>query len=153
MKNLLKLVVAASFLLSSLSAFALDSKQAQRVAFEAMLAELKTHYGMIKFKEEHFGITYDQVEQKYLRLIDTATTLEEDAGLQPKVARDILAPEEFRQMMIGFAAEFKDGHTNILRQTKNAWTLGIRTAAIDGHLYVVGFNKTFFNPNSTYPPL
>ena len=153
MKIILGLVVALSLMFSSVSAFALETKQEQRTAFEAMLAELKTHYGMIKFKEQQLGITYDQVEQKYLRLIDTATTLEEDAGLQPKVERAILPIEEFRQMMIGLAAEFKDGHTNILRQSKNAWTLGIRTAAIDGHLFVVGFNKTYFNANSTFPQL
>jgi hypothetical protein len=153
MKHVFTLLGVLGVLFFSANAQAIESKKDQRTAFEAVLAELKVHYGMIKYKEKTFGVSYDEIEHKYLRLIDNAMTLEEDAGLRPKTERQLLSPEEFRQLMIGVAAEFRDGHTNILRQTKNAWTLGIRTAAIGGRLYVVGFNKDFYDPNSTFPAL
>ncbi len=133
------------------SAYALETKEDQKIAFQAAMAEMKTHYGMAKFKEENFGIKYSDLEAKYLRLIDTATTLEEDAGFRAKEQRTILPPEEFRQLMVGFAAEFKDGHTNIVRQSQKAWTVGIRTAAIGERLFVVGYNPQVVNPADVSP--
>ena len=133
--------------------FIRETHKDQIAALRAIVLEVKTHYGMAKFKEEQFGITLPALEEKYTRLIMSAQLLEEAAGLVPKVKRDVLSHTEFQQLMIGFAAEFKDGHFNILRESREAWSLGIRTAAIGGRLYIVGFNGNLFDPATVYPRL
>jgi hypothetical protein len=151
MRKLGGLWLFVAFFCFALTASALETKEEQKVALDAILAELKTHYGMIKFKAETFGVNYDALRKKYARLIDSATTLEEYAGLVKPVPRPILSEEDFRQLMIGLGAEFRDGHTNILRQTDKAWTLGLRVAAIDGRLYVTGFRDDLFKPSDAFP--
>lgn len=128
---------------------ALETKQDQIFALQAVMAELKTHYGMIKFKQEMFGTKYDDLTAKYTSLIENAQTLEEFYGFKEKENRSILPPEEFRQILIGLAAEFRDGHTNITRQSVDVWTVGIQTAGIGGKLYVTGFDSDLYIPNSS----
>lgn len=129
--------------------FALDSKYEQKAAMDTLLLELNVHYGMAEFKKEQFGVTLEKLRAKYAWLIENATTLEEHKGLEPQPAakRKILSQLEFQQLMMGLIAELRDGHVNALRQTRNAATLGIRTVAIDGRLYVAGFHEPFFLPN------
>jgi C-terminal processing protease CtpA/Prc len=137
---------------SSLAAW-VDSKEGQHQELNAVLMELETHYGMIKFKERLYGITYDGLRAKYADLIDRALLPEEAAGLRQPPARQVLSPDEFRQLIVAVAAEFRDGHLNILRQTSAMWTLGIRTAAIDGRLFVTGFMPEFFVQGQSPTPL
>ncbi|OFZ10940.1 MAG: hypothetical protein A2Z20_13005 [Bdellovibrionales bacterium RBG_16_40_8] len=129
--------------------YGVTTKKAQLTAFANILGELKNHYGMIKYKYETFGTTYKNLESKYTRLIRTATSLEEDSGLRPKVARRVLSSDEFQQLMIGFSDEFRDGHTNILRNTSHYYTLGIKAAALQGHLYITGLMPNIITPGTT----
>jgi C-terminal processing protease CtpA/Prc len=122
----------------------LTTKAQQIIALDVAITELSTHYGMRKFKDEHFGKTLDSMRAKYSRLIENAETLEESAGLSPKIRREVLPPEEAIQLLIGLAAEFKDGHFNIARAGYPANSLGIFTAGIDGHLYVTGTQPDLF---------
>lgn len=144
------LLTSFLFILSCLTAFAgIETKEGQLAELEQILLEVDTHYGMAKFKEAQFGVTVESVRQKYGRLIREARTLEEDRNLRAPVARDVLPPDEFRQMMIAVAAEFRDGHFNILRNSSNRWTVGIKSAEIDGRLYVTGFENDYFVPGAT----
>ncbi len=133
-------VLLVSLFITVHSAFALETKARQLAAMEAVLAELEVHYGMAEFKRQMFGVTIDGLRTKYSRLITEAKTLEEDAGLEPSVKREILPPSEFRQLMIGMIAELRDGHVSLYRLSHDGWTLGLVTAMIDGHLYVTGKN-------------
>lgn len=146
-------LIRALLLLAGLFVFtnahALKTKADQQAAMSAFIIEMKTHYGMAKFKKKHFGIDLDQLQAKYSRLIDEAKTIEEDLGWDPEVKRDILPPEEFRQLMIGMVAELKDGHTNASRQGSEAATLGIATAPVGEKLIVTAVRKDFLLPNSS----
>jgi C-terminal processing protease CtpA/Prc len=154
MKYILRVTVVTVHLFFVTLAWAgLETKRDQLVALDAIIAELKDHYGMAHFKEEMFGVTIDKVAQKYRRLIRDAKTLEEDAGLQRPQTRELLSPDQFRQLMIGLAAEFKDGHTNIMRQSSSASTIGIRTFVVDEKLYVGSLDPDLYVPNSTLQPL
>lgn len=132
-------------------AHAVDTKAEQLVALDAVLAELKTHYGMIRFKETHFGLSYDTLRAKYAELVNEATTLEEKLGWTPRVARDVLPADEFRQLLVALGAEFRDGHLNVSRQTRRRWTTGIRATAIDGRLYIVGFEPDYYVKGRAHP--
>jgi hypothetical protein len=109
----MKAVFACALLCAAMPALALDTKAEQLVALDAVLAELKTHYGMIRFKEEHFGLRYDALRAKYAALVDEAMTLEEKLGFVPRVTRDVLPPDEFRQLLVALGAEFRDGHLTL----------------------------------------
>lgn len=144
----------AAIVVLSLPALALPvTKKDQAVALQAALAELKTHYGLIKYKEQVLGISYDQLEQKYLGLIENAMTLEELHELQPRQKRDVLPPEEFRQLLVGLAAEFQDGHLNIRRNTAKGSTLGLEVAAFGNRLIITGYNPDFYVPSAVDVPL
>lgn len=114
-------------------------------ALGVVFMELETHYGMTKYKEEQFGISLDKVKEKYEKLIREARSLSEDLGLTAPVKREQLSTEEFEQLLIGLASEFRDGHLNILRLfSTNYWTTGIYASAIDYHLYVTGLDPELF---------
>lgn len=107
--------------------------------------ELETHYGMTKYKEEQFGIRLNEMKEKYERLVREARSLPEDLGLTPRLKREQLSTEEFEQLLIGLASEFRDGHLNILRLfSSNYWTTGIYASAIDYRLYVTGLDPELF---------
>jgi C-terminal processing protease CtpA/Prc len=112
---------------------------------EAALVELETHYGMPpSHKEKEFGITLERLRRKYTRLIKNATTLEEDFGWEVAQKRDVLSFDQFQQLMIGMIGDLKDGHANMYRQSQDYYTLGLFAAAIEGRLFVTGFNKDLF---------
>src|SRR5690242_10037444 len=79
----------------------LDTKEKQVRALNAIIDELGTHYGMLRYKEEQFGVNLQEVNRRYAYLIENAMTLEEFYELDPKVQREILSPDQFRQLMIG----------------------------------------------------
>ncbi len=147
------ILIRAALLLLGLflftNAHALKTKVDQQVALNAFIAELKTHYGMIKFKERMFGTQLEQLRIKYSRLIDEAKTLEEDLGWDPAAARDILPEEEFRQLMIGMVAELRDGHANTSRQAHEAATLGMIAVPVGEKLIVTMIRKELLLPNSS----
>lgn len=129
-----------------------NTKERQHAALEAVLMELETHYGMSKFKEELLGVSIDEIRHKYHSLIDEAQTIPEALGLEEPQSREILDREEFEQLLITLAAEFWDGHFNILRSaTSNYWTVGIFAAEIEGRLYVTGFDDEFFRKEAANP--
>lgn len=128
--------------------YKLDSKAKQKFAVEAVLQELETHYGMIKYKEKVFGVSYDSLRKKYNALIDRATTIEESHGLVKKQKREILSVEDSEQMLIALVNEFNDGHLNLYRPQRNTATLGIKTAYTDNKLLVTGFSKDFYNSDN-----
>lgn len=140
------------FFLALESVCALSIKDRQLLGLEAVLAEIDTHYGMDEFKAREFGVKLEDVRAKYRRLIQEGRTLIEDLGLVPAQTREALSQEEFEQLLIGLAAEFRDGHFNILRgQTKDHFTVGIYAAQIDGRLYVSGFEEKFFVKEAAIP--
>jgi hypothetical protein len=118
----------------------LSTKAQQIVALEVFLAELDSQYGQPDAKEKDFGLNIEGLRQKYTKLINEAKTLEEFAGYWPLKEREILPPEEFRQLMIGMLAEYRDGHANTNRLSHNAWGVGIIPTMIEGRLYVAGVN-------------
>lgn len=130
---------------SSVFAAVLNTKAQQYAALDAVISELEVHYGMERFKRDEFAITLPGLRKKYRRLIRTATTLEEEAGLAEKKERKILSPRQLQLLLVGLAAELRDGHTNISTKSMNIATLGIHAAAIDGKLYVTGFSENFYN--------
>ncbi|MCB0421804.1 MAG: hypothetical protein KDD61_12465 [Bdellovibrionales bacterium] len=138
-------VISLVFLHHNIFAAALNTKSQQYAALEAVLAELEVHYGMERFKEREFAITINGLRKKYRRLIRTATTLEEDAGFEAKKERKILSPRQMQLLLVGLAAELRDGHTNISTKSVNIATLGIHSAAIDGKLYVTGFSENLYS--------
>jgi hypothetical protein len=48
-------------------ALALDRKAAQLVVLDAVVAELKTHDGIVRFKKESFGLRYDALHTTHRR--------------------------------------------------------------------------------------
>ncbi|MBP7844017.1 MAG: hypothetical protein KA116_04320 [Proteobacteria bacterium] len=128
-----------------LCSFSADSaiyhnKQEQIDALKAVISELRVHYGKIKFKERHFGVTLERLEEKYTKLIQSAQTLEEFYKIDPTVEREQLSSEQFEQLLIGLSADLNDGHANILRGSTELFTLGIKTAYSDGKLMVTGWD-------------
>ncbi len=87
-----------------LCSFSADSaiyhnKQEQIDALKAVISELRVHYGKIKFKERHFGVTLERLEEKYTKLIQSAQTLEEFYKIDPTVEREQLSSEQFEQLL------------------------------------------------------
>lgn len=146
-------IVRAIFLIACLCVFntthALETKKDQQAALAAVIAELKTHYGMIKYKHKWFGTDLDQLQRKYGRLIDEAKTLEEDLGWDAPKVRETLPPEEFRQLLIGLVAELRDGHVNISRQDNEAATLGLVAVSVGEKLIVTMIRKDLILPYSS----
>lgn len=141
MIRLQTLLLAILFAFSA-HAFALKTKKEQLQAMETILAEFRTQYGMIDFKQKTFGVTYDKLREKYGRLIRNAETLEEYSGFEQKPAdRKILSPNEFRQLMVGLAAEFRDGHISLFRIGTDLATLGLIGAPIGERLFVTAVRK------------
>jgi C-terminal processing protease CtpA/Prc len=132
----LRAVALSIVLFFASSAFALKTKPEQIIAMEAILAELDTQYGMAKFKRETFGVDTVTLRQKYTALIQSARTLEEEAGLEKVKAREILTADQFRQLMIGMVAELRDGHVNVNRLSDEGATLGLVAASIGEKLIV-----------------
>ncbi len=135
------LLVVALILVTPWSSMALTTKKDQKVALTALIAELKTHYGMAKYKEKMFGVTLEQLEAKYESLIENAQTLEESLGFDEPVKRDILPHEELRQLLIGMIAELRDGHANANRQTNEVATLGLVAVNVGEKLIVTNVRK------------
>ncbi len=131
------------------NAYALKTKDDQLIALDAIIAELKTHYGMIKFKNKMFGTDLDELAAKYEELIDQGKTLEEDLGWDPPSDRKVLPPEEFRQLMVGMIAELRDGHVNISRQTNESATLGVIAVSVGEKLIVTMIRKDLIVPYSS----
>lgn len=129
----------------SFSALTQVTKADQLAALETYLQEQKVSNGGINVKKEYFDLTIDGLRKKYSKLIKDAMTLEEFEGYHEKIKRSVLPEEEFEQLMIGLTAEFQDGHHNTMRQSGGHWDLGLKTAAIQGKLYITGFNK-FYTP-------
>ena len=128
----------------------IQTKQGQLTELNQILLELETHYGMWAFKEETLGITPELLREKYTRLIENAQTLEEAAaGSAPQ--REVLPVEEFEQLMIALINELRDGHANITRAVADKLTIGVQAAAIDGRLFVTGFQKKFYVESTTHP--
>lgn len=149
--NMTKLrpLLLAVLLMFSASALALKTKQEQIIALETVLAELRVHYGKLKYKNKVHGITLEGLREKYTRLIQEARTLEEDLGFDPPQEREILPPNELRQLLIGMIAELHDGHVNINRQGKELATVGLLGASIGEHLYVTAVRKDLMIPDSS----
>ena len=126
------------FVLASLSASwaGIETRSGQLAELNSDLLELENHYGMIKFKEEMFGTNYEEIRARYTDLIQS----------------NEYTPDQFRQLMVALGAEFRDGHLNILRQSSDYWSFGMRVAEIDGRLYVVGLIPSLFVP-ATNPEL
>lgn len=138
------LTVALVFSVGS-SRLLADTIDDQVRALDAAILETQTHYGMLEFKENLFGVTIEKLREKYTRLIRTATTLEEDLKLVPKVEREELTTEQFEQLLIQYAAEWRDGHFNIRRDTSaNFWSVGIYAIPIEGRLTVTGFDDKIY---------
>jgi C-terminal processing protease CtpA/Prc len=113
------------------------------------LAEVRTHYGMAEYKEETFNVTFDALEKKYSDLVNKGLNLEGESALD---AQGNWKLEEIQQLIIGLSAEFRDGHTNFKRNTSDGWTLGLKTADIEGRLVIVGVDPNFFvEKNLTQP--
>lgn len=142
--SLLLQVLFFALLVVPSAVMAIETKQAQLNALEAILLEVETHYGMSKFKEEQFGVSVKSLRKKYRRLVREAKTLEEDLGWDEPVNRKVLPPDEFRQLLIGMAAEFRDGHTNLSRLAKTAAHTGLVTAAIDERLFVTAVSDDLY---------
>jgi hypothetical protein len=124
----------------------------QLEGLSSVLQEIQTHYGMPEFKEKLFGVNLVEIREKYTRLIKTATTLQEDLGLIPRKERTALSREEYEQVLMGLAAEFRDGHFNILRDySADAWTLGIYAVRIEGELVITGFDEKYFIKGAALP--
>lgn len=134
--GIFRAIALCALLLPVANAWSLTTKPKQLVAMEAILAELETHYGLTTYKADTYAVTLDGLREKYTRLINEAKTLEEDDGMDPPQQRAVLPPDEFRQLMIGLAAELRDGHTNIMRQDNDVSALGLNAAPIGDHLYV-----------------
>jgi hypothetical protein len=143
-KFLMILVLAVSF-----SANALKTKQEQIVAMEAILAELNTHYGMAKYKAKTFGVTTATLREKYTRLIEDATTLEEEHNFDLPVPHNILEPEDFRQLMIGMITELRDGHVNLNRQDSEAASLGLNASPLGEKLIVTAIREPYMAKDSS----
>lgn len=149
MSTILKSVaVVLGFLFMVVPAWGLDTKAKQLAAMESILSEIESHYGLIEQKERDFGVTIPGLRAKYSRLIKEAKTLEEHYGYVPAAAREILPPNEFRQLMIGMNSEWRDGHTNLNRLSNDSWTVGLNTAMIDGRLYITAINPDLFQRNT-----
>ncbi len=158
MSRLLKNIITPLVLIFSMGlvitpgALALDSKQKQLDVFRGTLVHLQQNYGMQDYKERHLGLNFEEITKLFSKMINEATTLEEVFGIAEKKDREILSLEEFEQLMIGLAAMYKDGHTNILRNSRNYYTLGLEASAIGERLYVTGFDAELFLPEaSTHP--
>ncbi len=54
-------------MVASSVSWGLSTKQKQIVALEAILAELDTHYGMVKYKEKMYNVTPQSLREKYTR--------------------------------------------------------------------------------------
>jgi C-terminal processing protease CtpA/Prc len=149
MSTILKSVaVVLGFLFMVVPAWGLDTKAKQLAAMESILSEIESHYGLIEQKERDFGVTIPGLRAKYSRLINEAKTLEEHYGYTPVAAREILPPNEFRQLMIGMNSEWRDGHTNLNRLSLDSWTVGLNTGMIDGKLYITAINPDLFQRNT-----
>lgn len=62
-----KAVYACARRCGAMPALALDRKAAQLVALDAVVAELKTHDGIVRFKKESFGLRYDALHTTHRR--------------------------------------------------------------------------------------
>jgi len=131
----------------------LSTKALQKLAVDIALIKLETDYGLIEFKEREYGITIEELRKKYHRLIEEAMTLEEDAGLDIPVDREILPRSEAEQLLIGLAAELHDGHTNIMRNTADGYTFGVYAEKIQDKLIVTGFHPDFFSKGNSSEPV
>ncbi len=130
------------------------SKADQLAGFEAIVQEIKTHYGLLPFKEALTGITFEQHCAHVRHLIETATSLDEFQGFVERTPKEQLSAEDYEQILIYLAALFEDGHFNILRnQTFNAWTLGIYASFINDEFVITGFNDKYFQRDATASPL
>ncbi len=148
--NFFLVLMCAIYFSANLGAGVVDD---QLRGLDQALQEDEVHYGMAWFKEWHFGVTVEGFREKYSRLIRTATTLEEDMGLVPRVERNVLSDEQYHQLLIQLAAERRDGHFNTLRSYSNdSWTVGIYAVAVDGVLRVQGFKDFFPKGNSVLEP-
>lgn len=143
------LLVVVTMASMPIRSWALNSKKDQKVAMMALIAELKTHYGMAKYKEQMFGVRLDDLENKYEQLIEAGRTLEEINGMDPVVQRDLLSPEEFRQLMIGLVSELRDGHVNANRQTTEMATLGMAAVNVGEKLIVTAVRKDLMIGNAS----
>src|SRR5689334_17477418 len=85
-----RLLLMVVLLIPGLLHAAATTKREQNFALQTILMELDTHYGMIDFKKEDLGITLEDLERKYSRLINEAKTLEEDLGQVPVTPREVL---------------------------------------------------------------
>lgn len=146
MKFQISSLLLVLFFLLSLQSFAQTTKTDQKRALDAYISEQKNTNGGELIKKEFFSKTIEQRRAKYIKLIDEAMTLEEYYGYWPKTKRKVLPVEEFEQLMIGLTAEFNDGHHNTMRISSSHWDLGLKTAVIQGKLYVTGINEKTYTP-------
>jgi C-terminal processing protease CtpA/Prc len=146
-------ILSAAMIFCVASSIFADVIEDQLAGLDAAILETKTHYGMEERKEEFFGVSIPKLREKYRRLIQTATTLEEDLGLAAKQSRTELSDEQYEQLLIAYAAEFRDGHFNVIRNsTLNHWTVGIYAANMEGQYIVTGFTKLFDQSGASIEP-
>ncbi len=108
----------------------------QRVAFQSIVEELRTHWGGEAFKTKAMGLSLDHLIQQIDHLIENAQTPEEYLGFHSAVEREALNREQFQQLMIYFATELWDGHVSLYRNTFDLFHIGIQVRAAQGRLFV-----------------
>lgn len=146
----MKSIVATSLLLIASSYAMASSTEKQSLALGTVCLELKQNYGMSEFKKKYLGKEIDKVCDTYNDYIRKSILPHEaKLGVFTVAAREQFSPKEFEQLMIGFAAEFKDGHFNIFRKSRDFYTVGLQTIALGNRLFVAGFNDVFFRPEAS----
>jgi len=135
------ILLFGSFL--SINAGPKDEKDLQLKALEALVAEVKHSYAMFPFKKKSLGVDLNKVLERYRSYILKAQLPEEALGLVDRVKRSHLSRQEAQQILVAFAAEFQDGHFNIIRSSKDKWTLGIHANAVGKKLFVTGTDSRF----------
>lgn len=111
-------------------------------SLKSIVADTEYNYAMIPLKKALSIADLSEVSKRYENYMESALLPEEAKKLVPAKDREALSFKEAQQVMIGFAAEFQDGHFNIIRPSNDLLTLGIYGGAIDGKLYVTGLDRT-----------
>ena len=129
-------------------AFSQTTIEDQLASLEVYLQEQRVHNSGEEIKKDLFDLSIKEQRKLGTHLIKNAMTFEEHMGYWEKTERAVLSEVEFEQLIIGLAAQWQDGHHNVLRKDGGHWSLGLKTAAIQGKLYITGYNPNILPKGS-----
>lgn len=121
----------------------LSTKEQQLKALDEMLNAIEYNYAGLEGKQELFGLSLPKLKEKYEKMINDAITVDEFYNIVPKVQREVLSPQDARYLLVALSSEFHDGHFSLVTQAMGATTVGLKTVAVGGRLYVSGINKSY----------